>query len=205
MDAFEILARTHDTLRTVVAEVPADGWDLPTPCSRWTVTQVVRHATVDQLLFAVALGKAKQPDEDAFAPSPDRPEDPSAYVGSALDVAAAAWADVDPADEAVPTPVPPHSLPAPQAALAAALDAGVHAWDIAMATGQPSPLTDEVAVALHGLALHLVDPLRPWGAYADAIADDGDGGAVAKLLRYLGRDPGWVAPRGTGSAASRVL
>ncbi|GIG70703.1 TIGR03086 family metal-binding protein [Phytomonospora endophytica] len=191
MNPFEVLARTHDSLRTVVAAVPADAWDAPTPCSQWTVAQVVRHAVIDQLGFAVSLGRAEAPAEDAFAPSTDRPADPNAYVGDALDIAAAAWTSVDPADEAVPTPVPPHSLPAGQAALAAALDAGVHAWDIAVATGQPSPLTDDVATALQGLAVHLVDPLRPWGAYADAITGDDAGDPVAILLRYLGRDPKW--------------
>ncbi|MEV0646488.1 TIGR03086 family metal-binding protein [Phytomonospora sp. NPDC050363] len=188
-NAFDILAQTHQDLRTVVSAVPAGSWDLPTPCSQWSVTQVTRHAILDQLLFAVALGKAEQPAEDAFQPSPEHIADPAAFVGHALDVAAAAWASVDRADEAVTTPVPPHKLPAPQAALAAALDAGVHAWDIAVATGQPSPLTPEVAVELHGLALHLVDPLRPWGAYAEALDDDGSD-PVATLLRYLGREPG---------------
>lgn len=192
MNAFRILSQTHESLRVAVIGVPAEGWDLPTPCAEWTVAQVVRHATVDQLLFAVALGKAEQPEEDAFAPSTDRPEDPGTYIKDALGIVGNAWATVDPAGGPVPTPVPPHQLPAEQAALAAALDAGVHAWDIAVATGQPSSLTDEVAVALHGLAVHLVDPLRPWGAYADAIADDGNGGAVASLLRYLGREPGWA-------------
>jgi hypothetical protein len=53
---------------------------------------------------------------------------------------------VDPANEAAPTPFPPvPQLPAQLAAAACALDAAVHAWDIAVATGQPSPLTAELA------------------------------------------------------------
>ena len=52
------------------------------------------------------------------------------------------------------------------AAGAAALDAAIHAWDIAMATGQGSPLTPELAQALTPVALSIVEPLRQYGAYA---------------------------------------
>jgi hypothetical protein len=38
----------------------------------------------------------------------------------------------------------------------------------------------------------VADPLRGW-AYADAPAPAEDDDEVARLLRYLGRDPGWSA------------
>lgn len=42
----------------------------------------------------------------------------------------------------------------------AALDAAVHAWDIAVATGQPSPLTPSLALTLRPVANALANPLR---------------------------------------------
>jgi hypothetical protein len=80
------------------------------------------------------------------------------------------------------------------AAGAAALDAGIHAWDIAMAAGQGSPLRPELARALLPVAHGIVEPLRAYGVYAVALepgpgADD----AAAVLLCYLGRRPDWTA------------
>ncbi|PSR63783.1 TIGR03086 family protein, partial [Nocardia sp. MDA0666] len=81
------------------------------------------------------------------------------------------------------------ALPTPVAAVMAALDAAVHAWDIAIATGRPSPLTDILATHLLTAATDLIEPLRQWGAYA-AVLDAEPGDAPADtLLRYLGRNP----------------
>ena len=105
----------------------------------------------------------------------------------------AAWAGVDPAAETVPTPLPPVPAMTPVlAAAACALDAAIHAWDVAVATGQPSPLTDPLATQLDAAAHITAEPLRGF-AYAAALpAQPGDDPAAA-LLRYLGRDPAWSA------------
>jgi hypothetical protein len=66
-----------------------------------------------------------------------------------------------------------------------------HAWDIAVATGQPSPLTPELAGPLLDAARTIVEPLRGWGAYAPELAAEPGDGPVEALLRYLGRDPRW--------------
>jgi uncharacterized protein (TIGR03086 family) len=112
---------------------------------------------------------------------------------AALDDSARAWATVDDDAEQVPVPLPQGPMPAWLAAGACALDAAVHAWDIAVATGRPSPLTPEMAVPLMEVATRIVEPLRAYGAYAPAIetGDDAgdDAGAVAALLAYLGRRP----------------
>lgn len=70
-----------------------------------------------------------------------------------------------------------------------ALDAAVHAWDIAVATGRPSPLGERMATHLRTAATGLIEPLRQWGAYADVVAAQPGDDAVAALLRYLGRNP----------------
>ena len=57
-------------------------------------------------------------------------------------------------------------MPPADAAGAAALDAAIHAWDIAVATGQGSPLTPDLARALTPVAKSIVEPLRQYGVYA---------------------------------------
>ena len=75
---------------------------------------------------------------------------------------------------------------------AAALDMAVHAWDIAVATGQPSPLPAGLAKELMPVATAIVEPLRAYGAYAAALALEPADDDAAALLRYLGRHPAWT-------------
>jgi hypothetical protein len=69
----------------------------------------------------------------------------------------------------VTTPLPQGPMAPADAAGAAALDAAIHAWDIAMATGQGSPLTPELALSLMPVAKSIVEPLRAYGVYAQAL------------------------------------
>ena len=69
------------------------------------------------------------------------------------------------------------------------LDAAIHAWDIAVATGQGSLLIPELARALTPVAKSIVEPLRQYGVYAAAVAPPADADDAAALLGYLGRRP----------------
>ncbi|MEV7806062.1 TIGR03086 family metal-binding protein [Microbispora sp. NPDC088329] len=184
-----LLTQAHDALRDAVAGVGAEAWDAATPCEKWSVTQVLQHATGDQIAYAAAITGGPWPSEDPFSPSGRIEGDPGAYLAAALDASAGAWATVDDAAEQVPVPLPQGPLPAWLAAGACALDAAVHAWDIAVATGRPSPLTPEMARPLMEVATRIVEPLRAYGAYAPALEPGEEAGDVARLLAYLGRRP----------------
>jgi len=187
---FDVLTTALDALRGV-ADGATDRLDQPTPCSDWTVGQVLMHAAGDQHAWAATVGSASMPTYNPFDPPQDAEGGVAEAVRSAADVAAETWAGVDPATDALPTPLPPVPTLAPElAAGAAALDAAVHAWDVAVATGQPSPLTPQLAAQLRPAAEATADSLRGF-AYAAALPEvDGDDEAAA-LLRYLGRDPAW--------------
>jgi uncharacterized protein (TIGR03086 family) len=200
--AFPALDRAHAALLSV-ASVLTDA-DLPraTPCSQWNVAQVLQHAAGDQRAYAQAITGQHGPTDDPFAPSGALEASPFALVAPAIDAAASAFAGVDPA-AITPTPLPHGDLPARTAAGAAALDAAVHAWDLAVATGRPSPLDDDLAAQLLPVARSIVEPLRQWGAYAAVVPSDGTGDgtggttaapAADELLRYLGREPRWAPP-----------
>ena len=90
----------------------------------------------------------------------------------------------------MPTPLPQGELPVSVAAAACALDAAIHAWDIATALGQPGFLSDDLATQLLP-ARSIIEPLRQFGAYAAALSPQPGDGPAAELLRYLGRDPQW--------------
>jgi len=186
-----LLDESLAALRTVVAGVGDDEWRRPTPCVAWNVTQVLQHAAGDQVGWAAVVGGGAFPSEDPFAPSGELSGTADALVAEALARAEAAWATVAPGSAEVPTPLPTGPMSYELATAACAMDAAVHAWDIAVATGQPSPLTPAMARGLMPAALAIADPLRGFAFAAALEAEPGDDD-VATLLRHLGRDPHWT-------------
>lgn len=193
MTTFSVLTESLELLRHVGGAVPTDRLDDPTPCLDWTVTQVLLHAAGDQHGWASVVGSSPQPAYNPFAPPTQLTGTVDELIEPAIAAASAAWARVAAKAESVPTPLPPvPTLPAELAAAACALDAAVHAWDVAMATGQGSPLPAELAAQLMPAARAVAEPLRGF-AYAPALPEQPGDDAAAALLRYLGRDPNWTA------------
>jgi uncharacterized protein (TIGR03086 family) len=191
---FNVLTEALDLLRSAGA-AGADNLDAATPCSQWTVLQVLQHSAGDQLAWAASLGTGTGPADNPFEPSGKLGGSPEDLLAPALAAAQKAWAPVTANAGDVPTPLPQGALPAATAAAACALDAAVHAWDIAAALGHPSPLTAGLAAQLLPAARTIVEPLRAYGAYDPALAAQPGDDAVRELLRYLGRDPAWSAAR----------
>ncbi|MEV0127366.1 TIGR03086 family metal-binding protein [Dactylosporangium sp. NPDC050688] len=187
-NTWTVLDQSHAALRAVLAGLRPGDLLLPTPCEQWNVTQVLQHAAGDQLGFAATITGQGWPSFDPFAPSGELDGDLDAfvaYVESTMQASAAAWATV-PADATeAPTPLPQGKMAGWLGAGACGLDAAVHAWDVAVATGRPSPLSDALAERLLPVAREIVEPLRAYGAYAAALP--ATGGPAVTLLRYLGR------------------
>jgi uncharacterized protein (TIGR03086 family) len=187
---WNVLTESLDLLQTATAMISDANQQAATPCTEWNVTQVLQHAAGDQLAWAAALGVGSGPSYNPFAPSGQLDSNAEDLLHPALATARAAWATVGDSDKSVPTPLPQGELPAQVAVAACALDASVHAWDIAAALGQPDFLPDELAAHLLE-ARTIIEPLRQFGAYAAALPTQPGDGSAAELLRYLGRDPKW--------------
>ncbi|GAB2477661.1 DinB family protein [Jatrophihabitans fulvus] len=186
-----VLTSALHALTRAADELTADDLARPTPCSAWTVAQVLEHAALDQLAWAHAVsdGRTDGPATDPFAPT--GPSDVVAQVRAAVATAFDTWSRTDAAGP-LGTPLPQGPLDGDAAAAACALDAAVHAWDVAVALGRPSPLEDDLASLLAPTAHAIVEPLRAYGAIG-APVPGGDGGAADSLLRFLGRNPRWSA------------
>jgi len=189
--SWTVLDEAHRALRDAAAAVPSDAWDRATPCAQWTVAQVLQHAAGDQQGYAATITGEGWPTENPFEPSGHLAGDPVALVEQATRAAALAWSTIPADGPDVTTPLPVGPLAPWVGAGACALDAAVHAWDIAVATGRPSPLTPELAAALHEAAVIFVEPLRAF-AYAPVLPPEEGDGPVEALLRYLGRSPTWT-------------
>ncbi|WP_433210678.1 TIGR03086 family metal-binding protein [Dactylosporangium sp. CS-047395] len=206
-----VLDESHRALRAAIAGIKESDWLRPTPCTEWNVAQVLQHAAGDQLGYAAAVTGSGWPTFDPFAPTGHLPAETAAnehsevtsevsftalaaFAEEAMQSSAATYATIKQDAPEVPTPLPQGKLPAWLAAGACALDAAVHAWDIARATGQPSPLDNALSRDLLKVAQELTEPLRAWGAYAAIVPATSSDDDTATLLRYLGRDPHWTAP-----------
>ena len=192
LTGWAVLDEARAALRAAAAGVPEDGWQRPTPCAEWNVAQVLQHAALDQGAWAAVVSGTEPSGENPFAPSGQLGASPLAYAEAALDGSVAAWAGVSADAESVPTPLPSGPRAPAAAAAAAALDAGIHAWDIAVATGQGSPLTPGLARALTPVARSIVEPLRQYGVYGPALEPGPGAGDAAALLGYLGRRADWA-------------
>ncbi|HEY4465669.1 MAG TPA: TIGR03086 family metal-binding protein [Streptosporangiaceae bacterium] len=180
-----------EQLRAAGEAVTSPRLGAPTPCAKWTVAQVIEHAAGDQLAWAAALGTGRGPQYDPFDPPARLDGRVDELLAPAIAAAGTAWAAVAPDAGPVGTPLPQGALPAATAAAACALDAAVHAWDVASGVGRPAALSPELAARLLPAAREIVEPLRQYGVYAAALPPEPGDDSAAELLRYLGRDPHW--------------
>ena len=187
---WDVINDSLGLLKAAAAMIGNANRKAPTPCTEWTVTQVLQHAAGDQLAWAAALGVGAGPTSNPFAPSGHLETSVNDLLGPSLATARTAWAAINHDNQAVPTPLPQGELPAPVAAAACGLDAAIHAWDIAAALGQPGFLSYYLAEQLLPTQT-ITEPLRQFGVYATTLSTQPVDGHAAELLRYLGRDPQW--------------
>jgi len=191
VEGIELLTRAHTYLREVVGAVPEGAWGSPTPCSEWTVRQVLNHARLDQQAYGAAVTGGGWPDSNPFQPADALVADAETALDKVLRDVADTYAQLPADAEEVATPLGP--LPLRLAAAAGAMDAAVHAWDIAVATGQDAPLDEELADGIWVAAERLADHLRDsFKVFAAAREVPEGGGRAEALLAFLGRDPHWT-------------
>lgn len=180
MELVETLDETFQHAQQVVAGVRVEQYGDPTPCSDWTVHELLEHMI--GAVAALGAGAAgRQPEQ--FALGSDPAEQFQAAVASAM----VAWRTPGVLDRVVDAG--PGSMPGRALAGINLLDTATHTWDLATATGQPSALPDDVArAALEASVATITPELRP-GRFAPEVAVPADASPTDKLVAYLGRTP----------------
>lgn len=162
----------------------AEGrWDAPTPCTDWTVADVVSHV-IDSERDFLQRHDLPMPERDADA-------DPAAAWDAHATAALTALEADGVADRAFDGYFGPTTIGDTMANFYG-WDLAVHAWDVARGTGQPDPISDAEAVALSAAADGWGPTLYSEGICADPLPVDPDAGDAEKLLARLGRDPQWT-------------
>jgi uncharacterized protein (TIGR03086 family) len=180
-----------DGTGALVAAVSAEQWDLPTPCSDWTVRRLVNHLVGGNRLATRILRGERMPPVDQLGRRGSEDQlgsDPAnAFATSARELLAAIRAPG--VLDSVHT-LPAGTLPGPAVVHLRTVEALVHGWDLSRATGRALSVPDELAEQELRFSRDLLgrmpeerrpfEPSRP--------VDDG-APAIDRLAALLGRDP----------------
>lgn len=177
-------AALQNTTR-VVQGIGDDQWDNPTPCEKWNVRQLVTHTAGVMANFRnAARNEPLAGDPDDF----DLGGDPGATLAALSAENVAAWRERGELDSTVK--LGDNEFPGVVGISINTLDAYVHGWDIARATGQDAGLDDDLCTGILGFAQQAVPASPREGDNFHAVVPTSDDAATSdKLLAYLGRRP----------------
>ena len=175
-------------MSAVVDGVRADQWQLRTPCSEWTVAQVVDHVTVGSLRFASLVDGHHRVAADVTR-AMDRPLATRAALRTLIEAFSTRGAIQR------PVTLSAGAVPGPTGVGLQVVELLAHGWDVATATGQtltcPDPITE--------WAIQTIVPLLPRfpperALFAPPLRVSKDASTIDRLVALLGRDACWKAP-----------
>lgn len=189
-DALVPLATALEDAGELVAAVAPGQWALPTPCTEWTVRDLVNHLVGGNQLFARVLGGEQLPPEELrrFVGQDHLGDDPVAAFRATADQ----LLDAFEAPEVLTQThtVPAGTMPGPAVLHLRIVETLVHGWDLARAIGRQPPFPEELAEAELEVSRELLGRLpegrRPF-APSQPVADDAP--AIDRLAALLGRAP----------------
>jgi uncharacterized protein (TIGR03086 family) len=183
----------------LVGAVRDDQLERPTPIGG-TVAELIDHVQSFSRAFASAAAKVKNETNSAAAPAPDAAnlgDDWRTRVPELLDALAAAWDE--PAAWEGMTHVGGQDFPGEVAGVIALDEVVMHGWDLAVATGQPYDVPDDVLGALLPFLEHVAAPgmeAAREGLFGPVVPVATDAPLLHRVLGLAGRDPKWT-PVGT--------
>ncbi|WP_375425394.1 TIGR03086 family metal-binding protein [uncultured Friedmanniella sp.] len=180
-DLLDQLTRAVASVDALVAGVRPEQWSAPTPCSEWTVRRLVGHLSGMNRVF-VALLAGQRPPRPGEAPEDADPVAAFRTSAASLQTAFAAPGTLERTFAG-----PMGSATGAERLQIRLYDLLAHGWDLAVATGQPVAMPEDVAEhALTFVRGQLSDDARP-GRFdaARPVADDAP--AINRLVAFLGR------------------
>ena len=180
-DLIDTLDAIYANADRLVANVADDQWDAPTPCTEWSVQDLVNHMGYTSRIF-VASASRTAPDFDAA--DDHLGADRAAGFASRAGATMAAWRSEGAAEGMVAIPA---EVPADVAMSINILDIGIHSWDIAVATGQEHGLTDDqIGLIDHTDRMVVTEELRAGGGFGE-ILQPADDRPLTEMLAFMGR------------------
>jgi uncharacterized protein (TIGR03086 family) len=170
-----------------VGKVSRDDLDRPTPCTEWTVGDLVNHVIGEMLWMPPLLEGQTIADVGDRFDGDQVGADPDAAWSAAADSASRAVVDSGDGQQLVHLSY--GDVPAAGYITEVTLDVVVHTWDLASALGSDEQLDpDLVAFALDRLKGREAE-LAGSGLFAPPVAVEDDADAQTRLLAAVGRTP----------------
>ncbi|MEA2901671.1 MAG: hypothetical protein QOH36_1558 [Actinomycetota bacterium] len=177
----------------LIANVPDDRLDGPTPCPDYTLRDLVEHVDGLSLAFAAAAAKdVGQLTEGAPAGDGQRLADGwRTRIPQQLAAMAAAWQDPD-AWQGM-TRAGGIDLPGEVAGVVALDELVIHGWDVARASGQDYDCDPAALEAIHGFVAEVAAAGEEGrqGLFGPPVDVDDSAPLLDRVIGLTGRDPAW--------------
>jgi uncharacterized protein (TIGR03086 family) len=179
MDPLVAHQRAQDTFADVLVKVTSDQLSSPTPCPEWDVTALINH---------VIAGNQRVVERAGGQPAP-LPEDFGAALRASAKAAQETFAESEALTRIYQLPI--GEVPGTVFIELRTSDLLTHAWDLAIATGQPTDLDRELAEYVLAFLTQMMSRpgLRGDGRPFGAEQPCGDERAAAdRVAAFLGRE-----------------
>jgi uncharacterized protein (TIGR03086 family) len=190
MDELATMRRVIELTGAVVDRIEPEQLTNPTPCAAWTVREVLNHLVAGAELYGrcVRDGSVSDAALHTILTTDALGDDHRASYHRAMGAALDAFAMPGAMDRIVRLPM--GEMPVRLAMDIAIVDVTTHAWDLAVATGQPTDLDPDVVSAAYFAARTLLsDDLRATGRFGPMVEIADDAPWADRLAALTGRTP----------------
>ena len=189
MHVVELERRAGERAVALISAVPEARWSFPTPCSGWSVRDLVRHLIAGNVKYT---GIAHGDDFVPGAPEVELSDDAAAMYEQTLAEMLDAWQQPGALAREIGLPRGQRG-PAEVAAWIHLTETLGHGWDLARSTDQHPGFDDDVVAACLEQCRRRMPPQRGEDSpFADAANGEGKP-LVDQLAAYLGRDLSFTA------------
>lgn len=184
--ARELIPAAAARLTQAVLAIPADRWRSPTPCSEWSVRDVLNHLTSEHRWAPHLLGGETLDEVGDRYDGDQLGGDPLTAWQDAAAGSLASFGQVH-SDDA-PVHVSTGQISTGEYATQMLVDLTVHCWDLARGAGLDERLEPEAVGTCLAYVETLAVPEGIEGLFAPPVEYDSDD-AQARLIALTGRDP----------------
>jgi uncharacterized protein (TIGR03086 family) len=187
-DPRDVYRKAGDVAGKVISQITPEQLSLPTPCAGWNVRDVIEHVVSGQRRSAARLAGEQAPDEDRDVLG----DHPAADFRASFAALNGVFGEPGFLERTVPTPL--GEAPGAQFVSMRVAELTLHAWDLAVATGQPRLFDPDVVSFASGVMHTLPVPRSAEGPFGpEQVVPAGAVSDADLLAAYTGRtvpDPG---------------
>jgi len=189
MDQLALLDDVMDNLSRLVDGTTEEQLTNKTPCTEWTVRDVINHMAGGATMFAICADKGSIADDRMaqLVGGDNLGGDFKASFAGAVDEAMGAFKQPGILEKVVKLPF--GEMPAGVALTIVLFDLTTHATDLSRSTDQAPP-DDQLLETALGIGKQVIGPdFRHAGLFDPEIIVAGDAPAIDRLVAFAGRQP----------------